>query len=296
MSHVWWPPVQRFPAIPQFEPQILWNRVLQILQITEPYREAFKFVEEVIKWKRDPLVCIEAFLIFTLHIAVLPHLLPLLHVYIFIFIFRRLRNAHEHNNPTAEENTNPKPLIREDSHTDLQIYRSSKTSIDKMNEEDYFPSSPSAERLNERFHVEQSENANNHINRSDGDEDDAAKLNVAVSWVAKRFLDNKGLEVLQFDLGCLARDLKNLTMVWDGSHPVYSKMAMVVISISFMLHIYFNRRLIWMIGIFSWYFAQSPLTILLARMVLGIWRGIAKVMRRREIYDTEVIELVKKAQ
>eukprot|EP00557_Chaetoceros_sp_GSL56_P003203 CAMPEP_0176497486 /NCGR_PEP_ID=MMETSP0200_2-20121128/11747_1 /TAXON_ID=947934 /ORGANISM="Chaetoceros sp., Strain GSL56" /LENGTH=1364 /DNA_ID=CAMNT_0017895497 /DNA_START=108 /DNA_END=4199 /DNA_ORIENTATION=+ len=45
-------------------------------------------------------------------------------------------------------------------------------------------------------------------------EEEVTKLNIAIHWIAKRVGDNKGLEVLQFKLGMLGRDLGNVNSVW----------------------------------------------------------------------------------
>jgi len=299
LSHVWFPPVQKYPPIPPFDPQILWNRIVRILTLTEPYREMFGFLEEVIKWKREPLICIESFTIFAIHIAVIQYFLPLLHIYLFIFIFKRMRQVGGQAVTTLEDTVSPSPSITEDD-VDMHIERQSTITHDSPSQGngENIPMSPSVDRLREKIHLDDTTHiaTNSAIKKHEEDvEEEAAKLNIAVNWLAKRFLDNKGLEVMQFKLGCLAQDVKNVNMMWDGSKPAWSMTALVAISISFILHFQVNRRLLWITGFLIWYFAQSPFTILLFRSCLGFWRGIAKVTRRREIYDAEVVELVRKA-
>jgi hypothetical protein len=120
-------------------------------------------------------------------------------------------------------------------------------------------------------------------------EEEVTKLNIAIHWIAKRLGDNKGLEVLQFKLGMLGRDLRNLNAVWNGKNPFLTRATMAYLVISFLLHFLVNQRLLWLLGTSTWYFAQAPFCVLIARFIFGLSRGIAKVMRRQQLLDAELL-------
>jgi hypothetical protein len=117
-------------------------------------------------------------------------------------------------------------------------------------------------------------------------------LNIAISWIARRLGENKGLEVLQFKLGNLGRDLRNINSVWDGSNPLLTRAAMVYLVISFILHFLTSQRLLWLIGTSTFFFSQSPFVILTARFMFGFWRGIAKATRRQQLLDAEILSTI----
>jgi hypothetical protein len=119
-------------------------------------------------------------------------------------------------------------------------------------------------------------------------EEEATKLNAGVHWIAKRLGDNKGLEVLQFKLGNLAKDLRNVNSVWDGTNPILTRAAIIYLVISFFLHFLVSQRLLWLLGTATFYFSQSPFVILTVRFMFGFWRGIAKATRRQQLLDAEI--------
>ena len=123
-------------------------------------------------------------------------------------------------------------------------------------------------------------------------EEDDTKLNIAISWIAKRLGENKGLEILQFKLGMLGRDLRNINSVWDGSNPLLTRAAMVYLVISFILHFLMSQRLLWLLGTSTFYFSRSPFVILTARFMFGFWRGIAKATRRQQLLDAEILSTI----
>jgi len=114
MSHIWFPPVERYPSIPSFDPQVLWSRIMRALHVTEPYRNIFQYVEDVVKWKRPPLACIKAYSIFAFHIIVSSHILPLIHFYLFLFLAVRLHKARYSNALNVGRNAK-ETLVRRDS-------------------------------------------------------------------------------------------------------------------------------------------------------------------------------------
>jgi hypothetical protein len=127
---------------------------------------------------------------------------------------------------------------------------------------------------------------------SNATEEEETKLNIAISWIARRLGENKGLEVLQFKLGNLGRDLRNINSVWDGSNPLLTRAAMVYLVISFILHFLTSQRLLWLIGTSTFFFSQSPFVILTARFMFGFWRGIAKATRRQQLLDAEILSTI----
>merc|ERR550539_70244 len=149
----------------------------------------------------------------------------------------------------------------------------------KGENDQYFQNSPSLNELNTRVDSIEFKHPDtiweNNTSEEAKESEETAKLNIAVHWIAKRLLDNKGLEILQFQLGMLGRDLKHLNSVWDGTNPLLTRAAMVYLVISFILHFIINPRLLWLMGTFSFYFARSPMSILCARMFFGFWRGVA---------------------
>jgi len=132
-------------------------------------------------------------------------------------------------------------------------------------------------------------NARDPKNNDTTEEEEGTKLNIAILWIAKRFGDNKGLEVLQFKLGMLGRDLRNINSVWNGNNPLLTRAAMLYLVISCLLHFLMSQRLLWLLGTSTWYFAQAPFCILTARFMFGLSRGIAKVMRRQQLLDSELL-------
>ena len=127
------------------------------------------------------------------------------------------------------------------------------------------------------------------------DEEEVAKLNKAVEWIAKRVGQDRGLEKLQFKLGMLGRDLTKLNSIWDGSSVLKTRVAMIVLIVSFTLHIRFNHRILWLVGTAVWFFGfQCPASKRAGRSFIGAFSGVAKVVRRRQLHDAEVKPLSEK--
>ena len=117
-------------------------------------------------------------------------------------------------------------------------------------------------------------------------EEEVAKLNKAVEWIAKRAGQDRGLETLQFKLGMLGKDLTNLNSIWDGSSVLKMRIAMVVLIISFVLHFRVNHRILWIAGSAIWFFgAMCPGSKRAGRSFVGVFSGMAKILRRRQLHD-----------
>jgi len=307
LSHAWFPPVKPRPSVPPFDPQVLFTRIRFVCKHLAPYRKIQQYIEKVLKWQLEPKVCAKAYFVFAIHLSLLPWLVKIFHIYLFIFLAIRLKEMKLESDDIDEDE---RPLL---PHLD-SISSDDFSSIDNNNNDQKsngegsnntaaaterldFHDSPSLTefntlvRGNSTIQIEtESSTRDGVISKNDSDDDEEARLNIAVNWIAKRWLDNKGLEILQFKLGMLGRDLKNLNSVWNGSNPLLTRAAMVYLVLSFMLHFIINQRLLWLLGTFTWYFARSPVSILCARMFFGFWRGVAKGLRRQHLIDAEMLQ------
>jgi len=254
-----------------------------------PFRAIQQYIEKVIKWEHEPKVCARAYAIFAVHLALLPYLIKIFHVYLFIFLGIRLR---EMKLQSADDDSITEDIPQIDSMNNDDI------SFDHKRKEIDLHDSPSLTNLRERNQsagVNESKSANGNEERKSNDaknDEETARLNIAVNWIAKKWLDNKETEILQFKLGMLGRDLKNLNSVWNGTNPLLTRAAMVYLVLSFILHFIINPRLLWLMGTFTWYFGRSPAFILCARMFFGFWRGIAKGLRRQHLLDAEILDSI----
>ncbi len=251
LSHAWFPPVVKYPPVPPFDPQILYTRVLHVSKQFAPYHKIQQYVEKVIKWELEQKECARAYFIFALHLALLPYLVKLCHVYLFIFLqvqWRKMKAERSKKGPNFGN------MTRVDSMNSVVMNMESNEASSNLN----FHNSPSVTELNRRAteNISLSDNSSTEDQSSETENDEVAKLNIAVNWIAKTWLDNKGLEILQHKLGNLGRDLKNLNSVWNGSNPLLTQAAMICVPISFVLHFLVNPRLLWLISTFTWYFAQ----------------------------------------
>ena len=286
LSHAWFPPVIPSPPVPPFDPQVLFERLTLVGRQFKPYHEIQQYLEKVIKWKLEPKECIKAYSIFAVHLALLQYLVKICHVYLFIFLGYRLREMKLQSDDD-DFAVNSIPHVDSMDSSDMSLH---------ANVDGNFQNSPSLSELNTDSKMEGNEPKRKVINQQDStekDEDEAAKLHIAVQWIAKKLLDNKGLEILQFKLAKLGRDLKNLNSVWNGKNPLLTQAAMICIAISFVLHFIINARLLWLIGTFTWYFTRAPFSILFIRMIFGFWRGVAKVLRRQHLLDAEILDVIK---
>lgn len=348
LSHAWFPPVRPRPVPPPYDPEILLSRILHVGKQTEPYRKIIQYIDFCIKWKHPPKVCIRAYIIFALHLAIFPHLLPLFHLYLFIFLARQLRTIQlkcnedelqsldriesfddirstqadnsqknktqknrrgddDDENSGMQDDRDPGHLISPSVSADDDA--AMKQSSKEQNSSHDFHSSPSLKELSHQRSRQQKQrssinpglalsqsssstsltNARDPKNNDTPEEEEGTKLNIAILWIAKRLGDNKGLEVLQFKLGMLGRDLRNINSVWNGNNPLLTRAAMLYLVISCILHFLMRQRLLWLLGTSTWYFAQAPFCILTARFMFGLSRGIAKVMRRQQLLDSEIL-------
>ncbi len=287
LSHSWFPPVKPRPSVPPFEPQILFGRIMLVSRQLAPFRAMQQYVEKVIKWEHEPKACVRAYLIFSIHLALLPYLVKIFHIYLFIFLGIRLREMKLQSSDD-DSVSGDIPQIDSINNDDMNF--------DNKKDEVNFHASPSLNDLNERNPKAggiESKNVNTNEERPSNDgknDDETARLNIAVNWIAKKWLDNKGLEILQFKLGMLGRDLKNLNSVWNGKNPLLTRAAMVYLVASFTLHFIINARILWLMGTFTWYFGRSPAFVLCARMFFGFWRGVAKGLRRQHLLDAEILD------
>jgi len=318
LSHAWFPPVKPRPSITPFDPQTILTRVLSIEKLTEPYRDICEYIAETIQWKHEAKVCLKAYCILATQIILFPYLLQIIHLYLIIFLSIRLRRMKANNN--EEFNKDEDLLARHD------IQRVNSVGSDHSSQSDQsslpppppppptgvkdqydFRSSPSLQELKKRDEdgsqrTKKPKNSTQDNAKSkkesssdveqDDDEEETARLNKAVSWLAKKLGDNKGLEVLQSQLTNFDRDIRNINSVWDGSNPLLTRASILCIFVSLVLHFIVKRRLLWLIGTSIWYFAQAPACILFARSSLGFWRGVAKTTRRQHLLDAEVLEVI----
>ncbi len=298
LSHAFFPPVRPRPLPPPYDPEILWTRILKVGKELGPYRRIQQYIERVIKWKHEPNVCVRAYFIFAFHVAIFPHLLKVFHVYLFIFLGVRLSDMKARENDVEEIHLKCSESFDDKSKNVDDVVAQKHDHLDSGLE---FHDSPS---LTELVHQQKQTSvtmkqesvtriSTNFVStgksNAQDQEEETAKLNIAISWVARRLGDNKGLEVLQFKLMFLAQDLQNINSVWNGTNPLLTRLVMLYLVISFVLHFIIEQRLLWGMGTFIWYFGQSPFCIRMVRFFFGFWRGIAKVTRRQHLLDAEVL-------
>jgi len=321
LSHAWFPPVKMHPSAPPFDPQSLLTQIQQIIKLLAPYGKIFQYLEEVIKWKHETKTCLKAYCIFAFHMILFPHTLRLLHVYLIIFLGLRLRQM---NDVATDAYTDEDEDSTSDAHADGDLpFDHSIQQTQSINSEDSgvastqscatpvldpsdqiveFQTSPSlGHELNLSEHGSSPSKAGKRwklhqkpqtsFSDTEEEEEDNAKLNKAVNWIAKRLGHNKGLDILQFKMTFLERDLRNINSVWDGSNRLLTRTAIACIIASFVLHFLVRRRVLWLVGTSTWYFAQAPKIKLYARAFLGFFRGVAKTTRRQHLLDAEILEV-----
>jgi len=301
-SHAWFPPVKPRPSTPPFDPQSLLTHIQQIIKLLEPYGKIFQYVEEVIKWKHETKTCLKAYCIFAFHMILFPHTLRLLHIYLIIFLGVRLRQMNDV--ATDAYTDNDEDYSTADAHADGDSpIDHSIQQTQSINSEDSgiastqscaspvlepsdqiveFRNSPSlghelnlSEQLStpskagKRWKLHQKSQTS--FSDTEEEEEDSAKLNKAVNWIAKRLGHNKGLDIFQYKMTFLERDLRNINSVWDGSNRLLTRTAIACIITSFVLHFLVRRRVLWLVGTSTWYFAQAPRMKLYARAFLGFF-------------------------
>lgn len=285
LSHAWFPPIRPIPLPSPYDPAILLTNILQVAKQLQPFEPIIKYIERTIQWKHKSWICVRNYFIFALHISIFPHLLPIVHIYLFIFLWRRLQVMKQNSKDKTHQ-----ALPTSESFDDVQKLHS-----DRFD----FQTSPSLEELS-ATQINSSTPAltpqkSSSDRRSQGSftvDEEVTKLNIAVHWLAKRFGENKGLEILQFKLGMFGRDLRNINSVWNGTNILLTKATLLSLVLSFILHFFVSQRILWIFGTFAWYFAHSPICIRVARMFFGFWRGVAKVTRRQHLLDSEILEAI----
>jgi hypothetical protein len=298
LSHVWFPPIEPWPAMPSYDPQILFRNIVTVGKRGAPYRKIWKFVEESIKWKRPPKVCVTFYAVFAAHLAVFPYFLYLAHLYLYIFLWMRLRNMIKTHSLDRVDSFDYSLLQTEveDEACDEGSERSVSMMTDDTSRELPRPNLKArslAEAKDQSMIDIKDENLK--PTSSNVNQEEVAKLNRAVEWIAKRLGEDKGLEVVQYKLGLLGNDLRKVNSLWDGSSVLKTRISMIVLIISLCLHFRFNHRVIWLSGTFSWYFGlQSPFSKRAVRSFLGIFTGSATLIRRRQLHDAEIRVSTKK--
>lgn len=311
LSHTWFPPVEPYPPMPKYDPQILFRNAMRVSKKLSPYQQRWKFVEDCIKWRHPPKVCVLAYVVFAVHLALFKYFLFALHVYLYIFLWTRLRQMKDR----------PHTLERVDSF-DASIFdnESSKSQDETEDDDDKSSKDNDGKKQLAGKHKKGDEISHSKVNESPSltelsnntklvgankkrlqqddvtnkddssskqeNEEEVAKLNKAVEWIAKRAGQDRGLETLQFKLGMLGKDLTNLNSIWDGSSVLKMRIAMVVLIISFVLHFRVNHRILWIAGSAIWFFgAMCPGSKRAGRSFVGVFSGMAKILRRRQLHD-----------
>ena len=95
LSHTWFPPVEPYPAMPKYDPQILFKNVMHVSKKLSPYQKRWKFIEDAIKWSHPPKICVLNYTVFAVHLALFPYFLFAAHVYLYIFLWTRLRQMKD---------------------------------------------------------------------------------------------------------------------------------------------------------------------------------------------------------
>lgn len=194
-----------------------------------------------------------------------------------------------HSTSNVDDDEGFEPLVRKDSmklpsSPSLQALKRSSDLSPQKN-----PISVSSVKKPSKMEQSSSSTSLTNSKGSQDTEEEGTKLNAAIHWIAKRLGEDKGLEILQFKLGLLCSDLRNINSVWNGKNPLLTKAAMVSLVLSFILHFLVNRRLLWILLTASWYFAQSPFVKITIRFIFGLHRGAAKMLRRQQLLDSEIL-------
>eukprot|EP00978_Attheya_sp_CCMP212_P001280 scaffold2658_cov53-Attheya_sp.AAC.1 len=309
LSHTWFPPVQPIPDTPPFDPQTLLTNIMIVGKQVEPYHKMWKFIEDCIKWSHPPEVCVKSYLVLAVHLYYLQYFLYYLHVYLVIFFCCQLKKmvakktanpdyVHADSSNSTSANLNLDEASSYDSEFDNDFYWDDGGKSDKTGDGAVL-ASPSLEDLNQaqsRQNSTSSQSACEPGNSLKGaqvqkpkiQEEDGARLGKAVHWLAKKLGDNRGLDLIQLHLGFFHRDIKNFNSLWDGSSIVKTCVSILVLCLTFILHLYWSHRFLWITGIAVWYFGISPYAKLFARAQLGGWRGLAKILRRRHLHEVEI--------
>jgi hypothetical protein len=307
LSHTWFPPVEPYPPMPNYDPQILFRNAMRVSKKLAPYQQRWKFVEDCIKWRHPPKVCVLAYVIFAMHLALFPYFLLALHIYLYIFLWSQLRKMKDRPHTLERvdsfdaslfdnESINSQ-VVTDDDEESRRNKKGDEIGLSRANESPSLTASSNSTKMeggNERSPQEAAPEESNNSTTKEGptttlkkdSEEEVAKLNKAVEWIAKRAGQDRGLETLQFKLGMLGKDLTKLNSIWDGSSVLKTRIAMIVLIISLALHFRVNHRILWLAGSAIWFFgAMCPGSKRAGRSVVGVFSGITKIIRRRQLHD-----------
>lgn len=338
MSHTWFPPVQRLPDIPPFDPQKLWTTITRIGKQIEPYQKIQKFLENTMKWKHDPKICVACYCVFALHIIFIEHFLFLVHIYLLTFLsirFKRMVFTKENGkgssllsrlqrhdssrstgvkleasyssesdfDPAEDSNNEPSPTVASGANDGGSVDSTSKSSgsmisrrFSRNRSSVPNPSTDGSDPVYDSSRSagsEQSSDGKRRKKASKQEDEESAHLHVAIQWIAKWLGDNIGLETLQYQLSLFERDVTNFNSLWDGTSVQKTVGAIAGILCSFVIHLYASHKLLWLVGTAAFYFGTSPYAILFGRSMLGLGRGVAKIMKRRHLHNLEVTRNMK---
>ena len=308
LSHSWFPPVSERPKRPPFEPDITYSRIMYISKQIAPYVRMFKFCEKCIEWKRPTMTCIYFYFGVIFHLILVQKLLLLLHAYLLIFLIVQLqrmtwKDIEVLNDTTAcalesdvdgqEQLTSPNRDLTsqrtlDDQHGNQTIdqhqIQERKDAAKKL-----CPPSPSLANLVTHNSTQGTQTSKSEVQskpRGVKDEE-AARLNKAIVWIAKRMLSSKGMDAFQDKLGKFSAHITRLNSLWDGSSTVKTCAAIAVVAISFALHFIVNVKAFWVTVVTIAHFGPSPILQKFVRWNFGLSRGLAKVIRRRHLHLIE---------
>ena len=281
LSHSWLPPVQMHSKKPPFDSEIVFSLLINIHKQTEHFFKFFEFCEDAIKWDHPSRVCVAFYFVVAAHMYFAVHLIILLHVYLLLFLASRFCKLFVERSKTLWY------TCRSDS-------RSGSVAIqppDKPLSSETKDASCCTYKTNHEHTrtepVHTSHLSENSFDRDVKNKEETARLNAFVRWIAQRFGDNKGLEVLQFKLTEFKNNITVLNSFWNGRSTVRTLTAFLVLLVSLLLHFILDRRLLWISGTMIAYFGSSPGVFRLARFCFGLNYGVTQMLRRKHFHETK---------
>ena len=296
LSHSWFPPVSERPKRPSFEPDITYSRIVYIIRVAAPYLNMFKFCEKCIEWKRPPMTCIYFYCGVIFHIIFFERLWVLFHLYLIIFMTIRLQRMRRINKRVTSKvtfaDTETEIFVQDqeapdefESNSDCLIENEGDSQQGKISEN---PEEKVADRVSCQPSPSLTDLKNNPEREGSAVKDEeAARLNKAIVWIAKKILSSRGMDAFQFKLGKISKDVTRLNSLWDGTSIARSYVAYVMVFVSFALHCVLNIKWLWIAIITVAYFGPSPILQKFVRWNFGLSRGFAKVIRRRHLHLLE---------
>ena len=281
LSHAWFPLVQKKPDILPYDPQILWSNINKVLKQLDPYLKIIKYCEDIIKWNHPPKKCIVGYLILSVHIIFISYFVKLLHIYLFVFLSLRL---NEMAKSSKSSDASCVSMDSTESYNTMQDQNSSDV-------EDLASTLNTPKKIYEISKNTPKTSKNCNSNNSSRNEEPNSNLNKTVSWIAKILGENRGLEHLQDKLACMLEDLMNLNSLWDGSSIMKTEVTLVCVYLSFVLHFFVSKRLLWIIYIGIFHFSNSPWVVIKYRMIFGYYRGWSQIVKRRALHDLKLKSL-----